>query len=454
VILVAWKKQVGDAVAVNDILCEVETDKATMEVEAPAAGTLLAQLYQPGDDVPVMVAIAFIGAAGETYGDTPAPTAHALTGTPAPEAAPSSPNPPILQSSPLTHSPTHPLTHSPVSPRARHLAERRLLDTVGLAGSGPDGRIIERDVLAALASQPKLSPVAKAMVSEGNFTAPAQGSGPGGRVMSRDLSPAGAMPVIPQPAATAPGAPAPSVQHPAGSDAPIGAGEVEVIPLKGVRKVIAERMLASVQSTAQLTLHASADARAVQNFRARLKASPAEMGLTGITINDLLLLAVARTLPQFPAINALFTGDAVHQHRNVHLGIAVDTPKGLLVPVIRHAEQLTLKALSAEAKRLANAAIEGKAKVDELNGGTFTVTNLGSFGIEQFTPVLNLPQVAILGVGNITLKPVQGSSGVEFVPSLGLSLTINHQVVDGAPAARFLHALSQALAAVDLLVVG
>ena len=454
VILVAWKKQVGDAVAVNDILCEVETDKATMEVEAPAAGTLLAQLYQPGDDVPVMVAIAFIGAAGEAYGESPQPTAPALTITPAPEVAPSSPNPPIHQSSPPTHSPTHPLTHSPVSPRARTLAERRSLDTSALAGSGPDGRIIERDVLAALATQPKLSPVAKAMVNEGSFTAPPQGSGPGGRVMSRDLSPAGAMPAISQPSATEPVTPLPSVQRPAGSDAPTGAGEVEVIPLKGVRKVIAERMLASVQSTAQLTLHASADARAVQNFRARLKASPAELGLTGITINDLLLLAVARTLPRFPAINALFMGDAVHRHKSVHLGIAVDTPKGLLVPVIRHAEQLTLKALSAEAKRLANAAIEGKAKVDELNGGTFTVTNLGNFGIEQFTPVLNLPQVAILGVGNITLKPVPGSSGVEFVPALGLSLTINHQVVDGAPAARFLQALSQALATVDLLVVG
>jgi pyruvate dehydrogenase E2 component (dihydrolipoamide acetyltransferase) len=226
------------------------------------------------------------------------------------------------------------------------------------------------------------------------------------------------------------------------------------VPVKGVRKVIAERMLQSLQTTAQLTLNASADARALQALRKRLKESPEAMGLRGITINDLVLLAVARTLPAFPGLNAVFTGDTIQQHRHVQLGVAVDTPKGLMVPVVRAADTLTLRQLAAEAKRLAAACQAGKVLPDELSGGTFTVTNLGAFGIESFTPVLNSPQVAILGVCNIQPKPVEVGESVHFVPHLGLSLTINHQVVDGAPAARFLQSLGQAIAQIDLLLAG
>jgi pyruvate dehydrogenase E2 component (dihydrolipoamide acetyltransferase) len=178
------------------------------------------------------------------------------------------------------------------------------------------------------------------------------------------------------------------------------------------------------------------------------------MGLRGVTLNDLLLWAVARTLPAHPALNALFVGGEIHQHRHVQLGIAVDTPRGLMVPVVRQAEQLTLRQLSVEAKRLASACLESKITPDELVGGTFTVTNLGALGIESFTPVLNAPQVAILGVASIQLRPVEADGGVQFVPHIGLSLTINHQVIDGAPAARFLQALSQAIGSIDLLLAG
>jgi pyruvate dehydrogenase E2 component (dihydrolipoamide acetyltransferase) len=150
----------------------------------------------------------------------------------------------------------------------------------------------------------------------------------------------------------------------------------------------------------------------------------------------------------------LFVGGEIHQHRHVQLGIAVDTPRGLMVPVVRQAEQLTLRQLSVEAKRLASACLESKITPDELVGGTFTVTNLGALGIESFTPVLNAPQVAILGVASIQLRPVEADGGVQFVPHIGLSLTINHQVIDGAPAARFLQALSQAIGSIDLLLAG
>ena len=177
------------------------------------------------------------------------------------------------------------------------------------------------------------------------------------------------------------------------------------------------------------------------------------MGSAGVTINDLVLYAVSRILPQYPDLNALFTGEAIEQYSDVHLGFAVDTPRGLIVPVIRDAHTLTLRDMAAESRRLAAACQDGSVQPDELSGGTFTVTNLGNLGVESFTPILNVPQVAILGVGGITLKPVESEDGeVQFVRHLNLSLTINHQVVDGAPGARFLQALARGLAQFDLLL--
>jgi pyruvate dehydrogenase E2 component (dihydrolipoamide acetyltransferase) len=218
-----------------------------------------------------------------------------------------------------------------------------------------------------------------------------------------------------------------------------------------VRKIVAERMLHSLQSTAQLTLTASADARALLAYRERLKTSTPEHGLNSVSINDLVLFAVARALLAHPDLNATFDGAAITRHRRAHLAFAVDTPRGLLVPVIRDAGALSLKALSAEAKRLIRACVDGTVAPDALNGGTFTVSNLGALGIETFTPVLNPPQVGILGVGGIALKPTQDGASVAFHPHLALSLTINHQVIDGAPAARFLQTLTRLLADIDLL---
>jgi pyruvate dehydrogenase E2 component (dihydrolipoamide acetyltransferase) len=330
-----------------------------------------------------------------------------------------------------------------ISPRARNLAERKGMETSAVAGSGPGGRIIERDVEAALASMPKLTPVAKAMVSSGEFETASVGTGPGGRVMSRDLTPKG-VPIAAGSSSTH------VTQQAAGSTQPLD--EVQSTPVRGIRAVIASRMLDSLQTTAQLTLNASADARAILAYRKRLKASPDALGLQRVTINDLVLLAVSRTLTQYPEMNALYDGEMLHQYSNVHLGVAVDTPRGLMVPTVRYANTLTLRDLAAETKRVAVACVESRITPDELTGGTFTVTNLGAFGVESFTPVLNPPQVGILGVGNINLKPVQVDGEVEFIPHIGLSLTINHQVVDGAPAARFLQTLAQGIGEVELLM--
>lgn len=430
-IIVRWIKQKGETVAEGEALCEVETDKATLEVPSPVSGTLLEMFFAEGDDVPVMTTIAAIGAPGENVESLRPGGAVSAVPAAAPAEPPAGRQPAAEQSSAPAAGAEVPVVG--VSPRARSLAKQKGFDPVGLAGSGPGGRVIERDVLAALAARPRMTPLAQAMVSKGEFVAPPKGSGAGGRITSKDLSPAAA----PLPAA---------MPQPGAED------EVEVVPVRGVRKVIAERMLASMQTTAQLTLNTSADARALLAYRKRLKNSPEALGLQKVTINDLVHFAVSRTLPLFRDLNALFEGDQISLYRAVNLGFAVDTPRGLIVPVIRRADRLSLRQLAAEASRLAAACQDGKASPDDLSGGTFTVTNLGSLGIESFTPVLNPPQVAILGVSSINLKPVEVDGQVEFVPHLGLSLTINHQVVDGAPAARFLQALGQNLAQLDVLL--
>jgi len=209
-------------------------------------------------------------------------------------------------------------------------------------------------------------------------------------------------------------------------------------------------MLKSLQSTAQLTLNSSADASNLLSYRKWLKSSPTKLGLNKITINDLVIYAVAKMLPKYRALNAHFLGDKILEFEYVHLGIAVDSPRGLMVPVIRNAHLLSLKEISKEAKRLSNACLGGNILPDELNRGTFTVTNLGTMGIESFTPILNVPQVAILGVCSIYLKPIMKEDKVHFVPHLGLSLTIDHRAVDGAPAARFLQELITVLANFNL----
>lgn len=427
-IIVSWLKHPGESVTQGEFICSVETDKAVVDVESPANGTLLDVFFKEGDDVPVQTTIAVIGEAGESVeGFRPSgqPTASA--------AAPDTPVPSATSPTPVipVHSSESNDTKA-ISPRARGLAERKGLAWDDLKGSGPNGRIIERDVQAALVNRPKMTPLAQSMVKAGDFAAPAQGSGSGGRITTKDLIPRGAGEVEATPTTAA--------------------DEVEIIPVKGVRKIIAERMLNSMQTTAQLTLNASADARSVLDYRKQLKASAKELGLQQVTVNDLVLLAVSRTLLQHRSLNSLFYGDSIAQYQHVHLGFAVDTPRGLLVPVIKYANRLSLSQISNEAKRLAAAATEGKSSPSDLEGGTFTVTNLGSLGIESFTPILNPPQVAILGVGSVQLKPVEVDDSLEFIPSLALSLTINHQVVDGAPAARFLQTLSQNLAQIELLL--
>jgi len=220
--------------------------------------------------------------------------------------------------------------------------------------------------------------------------------------------------------------------------------------IRGIRKAIGERMTESLATTAQFTLHAWTSAVAALELRASLKASDPSKGLAGATIGDILNAITVRTLREFRYVNAHRLGDTYTEYEDIHLGVACDTPRGLMVPVVRDAGHLSLRALSEETKRLAEACRSGTVKLDELSGSTFTVTNLGSTGVELFTPVLNIPEVAILGFGSISQRPVARGSGIALEPAVGLSLTVNHAVVDGAPAARFLGALVRAIAECSL----
>jgi pyruvate dehydrogenase E2 component (dihydrolipoamide acetyltransferase) len=437
------------------------------EVPAGVDGTVLKLIAAAGDDVPILQPIAIIGASGEAWqslvsgsvtsadgstGSSTAGSGSAISGTAA--TGPSTGTPDVNKSEALDSGSPAKVTvgaqaAAGVSPRARKLAEREVMETAGLAGSGPGGRVIERDVQAALEKRPPLSAAAKAGLTASSVL-PGTGSGMGGRVLAGDLVAGGSGErrvgeLADKPEAIENAIPGRSVQA---TDFP---GSFRETPVKGIRKVIAERMRESLSGTAQFTVHAAARAKRLQELRARLKAAPEALGFGKVTVGDIVLFITARVLADHPMCNSRKEGDTIKTYERVHLGLAVDTPRGLMVPVIRDAEALSLSAISAEAKRLASACLEGKILPDELGGSTFTVSNLGALGVEYFTPVINAPEVCVLGLGAILPKPFEASDGtIGFEPAMGLSLTADHQVVDGAPAARFLRDLCTAIADADL----
>ena len=429
-IIVEWMIAEGDTVAVDQTLASIETDKSTMEVPSTAEGTVLKLLWEEGDEVPVKDPLIIVGEPGEDISGL----------VPGGDAAPAEADAPAEQAAaaPEAAAPAFATERATgaVSPRARALAASNGVDASAITeGSGPHGRVIERDVAAAIAAGPVLTSAARAA-----GVSAAEGTGIGGRVSVADAG------------RTAEAAPAAAVAAPAAAaDFP---GASTSAPLKGVRKVVAKRMMESLTSTAQLTLNTTANAAGILAMRKKVKNADEALGLNKITLNDLVCFAVSRTLLKYPVFNAHLEDGVLTEFEQVHLGFACDTPRGLLVPVIRSAQALGLKAFSDEAKRLAGGAIEGSLSPEFLSGGTFTVSNIGSFGIETFTPVINLPQTAILGVGAITPRPTvaaDGSIGVE--QRLNLSLTIDHQVIDGADGARFLRDLVAAIENIDVTVL-
>ncbi len=408
-IITEWKKKVGDPVSVGDALFSYETDKSTFEEQAKVDGTLLAVFYNAEDDVPVLLNVAVIGNPGESFAEF-APDGAAAAAPAATEAA----TVPVVEAAPAAIATA--ARAEGVSPRAKNAAEKLGIDPSLAAPTGPHGRVIERDVLA--------------LAKEGRL---------GGGLAAQTATPE---------------ASAAAVAVTAYAPVAVNAMDYDEIKLPNLRRMIAKTMHDSLAEMAQLTHNSSFDATKVLAFREGLKAAPESMDLPKITINDIILFAVSRVLSKHEALNAHMMGDKIRYFKHVNLGIAVDTPRGLLVPTLFAAETKTLGQISAEAKALAKSAIDGSINPDFLQGGTFTISNLGLYGIESFTPVINPPQVALLGVNCITerIRTVDGQ--ITAYPAMGLSLTYDHRAVDGAPASRFLKDLVTALEHFDLLLIG
>ena len=428
-IITAFNKKVGDTVEVGDILFSYETDKSSFEEPAPEAGKILAIFREEGDDVPCLENVLVIGQDGEDVSafapkadDSAAPVAKAEE--PAAEAAKPAEAAPAVADAPAATAGV-----GSISPRARLLAEKTNADLLKAVPTGPNGRIIERDVQKLVDMGLTVSGAAK-----DSYKNAVEGSGINGKVVLGDLN---------APAA----APAAAVAE---SAAALPA--YEDVKLSNVRKVIAKSMHASLSNMAQLTLNSSFDATKLMALRASLKAGAEKMGLANVTLNDMVLFAVSRVILNHKDLNAHYLDDVIRYFNTVNIGVAVDTNRGLLVPTVFGAEKLSLNELSKAAKAVITDAQSGNINPDKLQGGTFTVTNLGSLGVESFTPVINPPQTGILGVGTITkrIKEV-GCEDVTY-PAMGLSLTFDHRALDGAPAAKFLKDLCFALENFDLLL--
>ncbi|HLY23171.1 MAG TPA: dihydrolipoamide acetyltransferase family protein [bacterium] len=372
--IVRWIKPEGSRVAKGEPLFEVLTDKATIEVEAPASGVLLRILVPEGTTAPVATPIALIGEPGER-GAAAAPPAAAPAATAASAGAAAG-----------TVTPRDGRVR--ISPRARVLAASHGIDPRALRGSGPDGRIIERDVQRVVEAETR---------------------------------------------GTAAAAPARSVSA------------VPAAVSARLRAVIARRMTESLQSTAQLTLTTEADMVEAARLRDEVGAELERRGGVRPTYTDLIVRAAAIALRDHPRLNARWADGGARQLPDIHVGVAVALDEGLVVPVIRHTDRTALAEISAALRDLSERARTFRLAPAEMEGGTFTVTNLGMYDVDAFTPILNPPEAAILGAGRVHRRPVAVGDRVEVRPVMALSLTFDHRVVDGAPAAQFLQRVKHVL---------
>ena len=418
-IITEIKKKKGDSVKKGDVIFTYETDKATFEEESPLDGIVLESFYNEGDEVPVLLNMMIIGQPGEDYSallEDSSPVAienkEQLSKTQEAETY-------VIQNkeretSNLSNSSNSSIVF--VSPRAKNLAEKEALNVKGLAGTGPKGRVIEKDVVVALNSRPKMTPLAKKIAAEEGAQPQGTGSGLAGTAKAADLLP-------------------PLVN-------PLYGIDYEDRKISNMRKLIAKAMHSSLQNSAQLTHHLGADARRMLELRKKVKkAIEAGTLKTNITINDMVCFSVIKALKKFPNVNSHFLGDTMRLFDKIHLALAVDTDRGLMVPVVRNADDLSIIGLANQFKEIANGCRKGGIAPELLaaEAGTFTVSNLGNYGVEIFTPVINLPQTAILGVNTIIPRPKDLGDGVyAFVPYIGLSLTYDHRALDGGEATRFL----------------
>ena len=424
VVLVKWLVPDGAQVSRGQEVMEVETDKATFPVESNAKGYIHIGPYKEGDVIPVLTVVAVIGKPEDQFQLAGKQVeSNQVVGNQATDRKEDNDQSVITPIAASTQF---------ASPRARKLAAEKKVDLDQVSATGYDGvRVVERDVVAYLSQTPKATPVAQRMAADTGVDLRAlTGTGSGGRIVKDDVTRATSTVV----------STLSTTDRAAGRTA---AEVIERIPLKGVRGIIAERMGNSVHTTARVTLVMEVDATEFVVARERLKSKVTEAWGFAPGYNDLLAKIVAIALRQFPYMNARLASDAIEIMSQVNIGMAVDTERGLLVPVIRDADQKNLHQFGEEFRSLAEKARSGRSLPDELSGGTFTITNLGMYEVDAFTPVINLPEAAILGVGRIAPKPQARGDQVVVRQMWTLSLVFDHRLVDGAPAARFMQYIKQ-----------
>jgi len=425
--IVKWFKNEGDAVKEGDPLFSIQTDKAEVECESTATGILRKILVPAGVEKPVLTVVALVGAADETLLDlsaygvsgggaaapatAAAPAAVTVVSVAAPAAAPAAASAVVSQGA--------------VSPRARKLAAEKGIDPALVPGTGVNGRVLSEDVevYAASAGSVKATPVAKRVAANGGVDLRGvQGTGIGGKVTKDDVLGAAAVPKAPA-AAAAPAGETPGVKR---------------IPLTPMRRIIATRMSESKYSAPHYYITVEVDMSGAKALRSRTKAFKP-------SFNDLVLFATVKALREFPQVNARWCGDAIEQVEDVNLGMATALPTGLIVPVIRRAQTLSLEGLCAATKELATKAQTGKLLPDEYVGNTFTVSNLGAYGVEQFTAIINQPDSAIIAVGQMKDRVVVIDGGIHIRPIMKLTISSDHRVIDGSVAAQFMGRLKEIL---------
>jgi pyruvate dehydrogenase E2 component (dihydrolipoamide acetyltransferase) len=407
-VLVAWHKREGDSVKKGDVLFEIETDKSNMDVEAFEEGVLLKRVVEEGETVPVNAVCAYVGEPGEAIPEAAVPAAASVGAPLAPAPATAIP---LRLATTTTASllGTDVSGHLRISPRASRLAADSGVDPRTIVGTGPEGRITERDVRAAVEAA-----AARASAASAPIGAPV-------------------VPVAPRPAQSAP---VPSSFEDGDESRPR--------QMSRMRRVIAERLTLSATTVPQFTVTVSVDMTRLLSLRTELKAAG-----TALTVTDFIVSATAQTLAEFPDVNSRTDGISVWPGRGVHMGLAVSLPDGLVVPVIRDADHRSLGDLHARASELAEAARNGTITPDDMSGGTFTISNLGMFGVDEFCAIINPGESAILAVSSVVPTPIAVGDGIGIRQIMKLTLTADHRLVDGELAARFLNALRRRLQDAD-----
>jgi len=422
--LIKWHKKVGDTVEIGDVLAEIETDKATMEMEAFDDGVLTDILIQEGQKATIGSILAILnGIPASSPGPAPASANTLPAAQPSPPAAVAPATPEMPAPGPNTLAPT-PVTSAPdasprikASPLARKLADELHIDLATLTGTGPGSRIIAEDIEAAAAKKPAAVQPSSEAAAAAALTASIKARG----------AATPSQPAI-EPA-TAPAVPA---------MLPVVNEGDETLPLSTLRKIIASRLLIAKQTIPHFYLHLEADAAPLTDLRKLINDQTAQTHGNKYSLNDFILLAVVHAASAVPAVNASFAGDSIVRFKHIGLSVAIAVEDGLVTPVIKQAETKSLLTISREVKDFATRAKDRKLRPDEFDGGTITVSNLGAWGIESFDAIINPPQAAILSIGAAVEKPVIKDGQVVPGLRMNLGLSCDHRVVDGAIGAQFL----------------